>query len=59
MKLTKHIVCHFLCIGKVISNEKIKATEHQAVTNSSTTRQSLIYQVYPKNDMAVENQQNV
>ncbi|XP_008451257.2 hyoscyamine 6-dioxygenase-like [Cucumis melo] len=39
---------------EVISNGKMKAVEHRVVTNTTTSRQSLAYVVYPGNDVNIE-----
>lgn len=38
----------------MISNGKLKATEHRVVTNAKTSRQSLAYFVFPEDDMIIE-----
>uniref|UniRef100_A0A0A0K745 Fe2OG dioxygenase domain-containing protein n=2 Tax=Cucumis sativus TaxID=3659 RepID=A0A0A0K745_CUCSA len=41
-------------VFEVISNGKMKAAEHRVVTNTTTSRQSLAYGVYPENNMTIE-----
>ncbi|KGN44748.1 hyoscyamine 6-dioxygenase [Cucumis sativus] len=39
---------------QIITNGKLQAAEHRAVTNSKTSRQSLTYLVYPKDEAMME-----
>lgn len=38
----------------MVSNGKLKAGEHQVVTNTKISRQSLVYLVYPKDDATMD-----
>ncbi|CAK9309924.1 unnamed protein product [Citrullus colocynthis] len=48
------LLINFGYVLEVISNGKLKATEHRVVTNSKTSRQSLNYLVFPGNDVTIE-----
>lgn len=38
----------------MVSNGKLKAAEHRAVTNAKMSRQSITYLVHPKDDATME-----
>ncbi|XP_038899399.1 hyoscyamine 6-dioxygenase-like [Benincasa hispida] len=45
---------NFGYLFEVISNGKLKATEHRVVTNAKASRQSLGYFIFPENDVIIE-----
>ncbi|CAK9309922.1 unnamed protein product [Citrullus colocynthis] len=48
------LLINFGYVFEVVSNGKLKASEHRVVTNTKVPRQSLTYLAYPQNDVIIE-----